>query len=183
MFQACLMRTSCTSTLSFNQGDLVLSPGMDSWETNPELFVATVALTPFLEQVLRHVPQTSNVFTVYALGEARQSTIGSVQIELAELPDLSRVSPIAMNELTRHIANYYLSISPANSQALRSYFFSVQPCFSQVYRSCCHCSPSLLASRCFSDTGSVCFCTLSDSSLVCKAVAFTLWATTKTHLQ
>ena len=121
MFQACLMPPSCTSTLSFNQGDLVLSSDMDFCETNHEPLVATVALTPSFEQVLRHVPQTSNVFKVYSLGEAWQSIIGSVQMELAELLDVSRVSLIATNELTKPIANYYLSISPANSHALRSY--------------------------------------------------------------
>ena len=65
MCQSCLMRPSCTSTLFFNQGDLVLSPAMDFCETNPEPFVATVALTPSLEQVFKHVHQTSNMFNVY----------------------------------------------------------------------------------------------------------------------
>ena len=48
MWQASLMLPSCSSTLFFNKGDLVLSPDMDFCETNPELFVATVALTPSL---------------------------------------------------------------------------------------------------------------------------------------
>ena len=121
MCQACLMRPSCTSTLSFNQGDLVLSPDMDFCESNPEPFVATVALTPSLEHVFKHVPQTSNVFNVYSLGEARQSIIDSVQMELAELPDVHRMSPTAIDELTRPIAEYYSSIPPATSQALQSY--------------------------------------------------------------
>ena len=68
---------------------------MDFCETNPEPFVATVALKPSLEQVFKHVPQTSNVFNVYSLGEARQSIIDSVQMELAELPDVHRMSPTA----------------------------------------------------------------------------------------
>ena len=118
--QACLTRPSCTSALSFNQGDLVLSPDMDFCETNPESFVATVSLTPSLEHVFKHVPRTSNVFNVYSLGEARQSIIDSVQMELAELPDLHRMSPTAIDELTRPIAEYYSSIPPATSQALQS---------------------------------------------------------------
>ena len=65
MCQACSRRPSCTSTLSFNQGDLVLSLDMDFCESNPEASVATVFLTPSLEQVFKHVPQTSNVFNVY----------------------------------------------------------------------------------------------------------------------
>ena len=121
MCQACLMRPSCTSTLSFNQGDLVLSPDMDFCETNPEPFVATVVLTPSLEQVFTHVPQTNIVFNVYLLGEVRQSIIGNVQMELAELPDVHRMSPTAIDELTKPIANCYSSISPATSQALQSY--------------------------------------------------------------
>ena len=121
MCQACLIRQSCTSTLSFNQGDLVLSLDMDFCRTNPEPFVATVTLTPSLEQIFKHVPQTSNVFNVYSLGEARQSIIDSEQMELVELPDVHRLSPIAIDELTKPIAQYYSSISPATSQALQSY--------------------------------------------------------------
>ena len=119
--RACLMRPSCTSTLSFNQGEIVLSSDMDFCETNPEPFVATVALTSTLEQVFKHVPQISNVFNVYSLGEARQSIIDSVQMELAELPDVHWMSPTAIHELTRPIAEYYSSIPPATSHALRSY--------------------------------------------------------------
>ena len=78
---------------------------MDFCETNPEPYVATVARTPSLEQVLKHVTQTSNVFKVYLLGEARQSIIGSVQMELAELPDVHPMSPTAIHELTKPIAN------------------------------------------------------------------------------
>ena len=122
------MRPSCTSTLSFNQGDLVLSPDMDFCETNPEPFVATVALTPSLEQLFKHVPQTSNVFNVYSLGEARQSNTDSVQMEPAELTDVHKMSPTAIDELTKPIANYYSSISPDTSQALQSYL----PCRTAV---------------------------------------------------
>ena len=94
---------------------------MDFCETNPEPFVATVALTSSLEQVFKHVPETSNVFNVYSLGEARQSIIDSLQMEIAELPDVHRMSPTAIDELTERIAIYYSSISPTTSQALQSY--------------------------------------------------------------
>ena len=93
---------------------------MDFCETNPEPFVATVALTPSLERTFKHVPQTNNVVNVYSLGEARQSIIGSDQMELAELPDVHRMSLTAIDELTRPIVDYYSSISPT-SHALRSY--------------------------------------------------------------
>ena len=87
----------------------------------PNFFAATIALTPSLEQVFKHVPRTSNVFNVYSLGEARQSIIDSVQMELAERPDVHRMSPTALDELTRPIADYCSSIPPATSHALRSY--------------------------------------------------------------
>ena len=140
MCQPCSMRPSCTSTLSFNQGDLVLSPDMDFCETNPELFVSTVALTPSLEQVFKHVPQTSNVFNVYSLGEAWQSIIDCVQKELAELPDVHRMSPTAIDELTKPIASYYSSISPATSHALQSYLAYRTAVLSPVSPLGYHCS-------------------------------------------
>ena len=49
--QACLIRPSCSSTLTFNHGDLVLTPDMDFCETRPEPFVASVKLTPSLAAV------------------------------------------------------------------------------------------------------------------------------------
>ena len=61
------------------------------------------------------------MFNVYSFVEARQSIIGSVQMELAELRDVHRMSPTAKDELTKPIANNYSSISPATSQALQSY--------------------------------------------------------------
>ena len=42
-------------------------------------------------------------------------------MELAELPDVHRMSPTAIDELTRPIADYYSSIPPTTSLALRSY--------------------------------------------------------------
>ena len=115
------MRPSCSSTLSINQGELVLTPDMDYCETHPDPFVATIALSPSLEQVFKHVPQANSLFNVYSLGEARQSVLESVRMELAELPDVQRMSATAVDDLTRPIAEYYSSISPATSVALRSY--------------------------------------------------------------
>ena len=111
MCQACLMKPNCTSTLYLNQADLVLSPDMDFCEINHESFAGTVALTSSLEQVFILVPQTSNVFNVHSLGEARKSIMGSVQLELAELPDVHKMFPRAYNSC----------ISTDISHALRSY--------------------------------------------------------------
>ena len=49
--QTCLIRPSCSSTLTFNHGDLVPTPDIDFYETRPELFVASVKLTPSLAAV------------------------------------------------------------------------------------------------------------------------------------
>ena len=81
---ACIVRPSCTSTLSFNQGDLVLTPDLDFCESKPQPLIASIQLTPSLEQVFRHVPQASNRFHVYSIAEARQSDLNIVRMGLAE---------------------------------------------------------------------------------------------------
>ena len=132
--QACLIRPSCTSTLSFNQGDLVLSPDMDFCESKPEPLVASIKLTPSLAQVIKHVPQIAHKFHAYSVAEARQSVLSSVRLELAELPDVKRMSSDTLEELTRPIAQYYSSISPATSAALSSYMpLRTAVCFSLVF--------------------------------------------------
>ena len=118
---ACIIRSSCTSTLSFNQGDLVLTPDMDFCESKPQPLIASIQLTPSLDQVFRHVPQAASRFHVYSIAEARQSVLNSVRMELAELPNVQRMSPETLDELTRPTAQYYSSISPATSAALSSY--------------------------------------------------------------
>ena len=42
-------------------------------------------------------------------------------MELAELPDVQHMSQTTLDELTKPIAEYYLSITPATSAALQSY--------------------------------------------------------------
>ena len=118
--QACIVRPSCSSTLSFNQGDLVLTLDMDFCETHPPL-IASIQLTPSLDQVFKHVPPASSQFHVYSVAEARQSVLNSVRMELAEIPDVKRMSPEALDQLTKPIADYYSSISPATSAALSAY--------------------------------------------------------------
>ena len=119
--QACIVRPSCSSTLSFNQGDLVLTPDMDFCETHPLPLIASIQLTPSLDQVFKDVPPESSHFHVYSVAEARQSVLNSVRMELAEIPDVKRMSPEALDQLTKHIADYYSSISPATSAALSAY--------------------------------------------------------------
>ena len=131
--QACILRPSCHSTLTLNQGDLVLEPDMDYCSTSPEPFFATIELIPSLEQVFKHVPHSNHVFLAYSLGEARHSVLSSVRMELAELPDVRRMSVDSIDQLTHPIAQYYSSISPATSQALESYLpFRTAVLFSTV---------------------------------------------------
>ena len=131
--QACILRPSCHSILTLNQGDLVLEPDMDYCSTSPELFFATIELIPSLEQVFKHVPQCSHVFHAYYLGEACHSVLSSVRMELAELPDVPRMSTDSIDQLAHLIEQYYSSISPAPSQALESYLpFRTAVLFSTV---------------------------------------------------
>ena len=119
--QACIIRPSCSSTLSFNQGDLVLTPDMDFCETHPLPLIASIQLTPSLDQLFKNVPPASSQFHVYSVAEARQSVLNSVRMELSEIPDVKRMSPEALDQLTQPIADYYSSNSPATSAALSAY--------------------------------------------------------------
>ena len=119
--QACIVRPNCSSTLSYNQGDLVLTPDMDFCETHPLPFIASIQLTPSLDQFSKHVPPASSQFHVYLVAEAHQSVLKSFRVELAEFTDVKRMSPEALDQLTKPISAYYSSISPATSAALSAY--------------------------------------------------------------
>ena len=84
--QACLIRPSCSSTLTFNHGYLVLTPDMDFCGNRPEPFVASVKLTPSLAAVFNTLPPASADLNVYSFGEASREIVSSVQLELAALP-------------------------------------------------------------------------------------------------
>ena len=71
--QACIVRPSCSSTFSFNQGDLVLTPDMDFGENHPLPLIASIQLTPSLDEVFKHCPPASTQFRVYSVTEACQS--------------------------------------------------------------------------------------------------------------
>ena len=60
-----------------------------------------------LDQVFKHVPPASSQFHVYSVAEASQSVLNSVRMELAEIPDVERISPEALDQLTKPIAGYY----------------------------------------------------------------------------
>ena len=83
--------------------------------------LATIELTPFLDQIFKQVLNAKHKFHNYSIAEARQSVLSTVRLELAELPNVKRMSPETLADLTRPIAKYYPSTSPANSTALSSY--------------------------------------------------------------
>ena len=120
--QAYIVRPSCSSTLSFNQGDLVLTPDMDFCETHPLPLIASFQLTPSSDQVIKHVPPASVQFHVCSVAEARQSVVNSVRTELGENPDVGRMPSEALDQLTKPIAAYYSLISPATSAVLSAYW-------------------------------------------------------------
>ena len=176
--QACIVRPSCSSTLSFNQGDLVLPPDMDFCETHPLPLIASIQKTPSLDQVFKHVPSASSQFHVYSVAEARQSVLNSVRMELAEIPDVKRMSPEALDQLTKPIADYYSSISPATSAALSAYLPTrTAVCFSLLSIT----SRSVLASPCSAGSGVVSSPIHINSSEEHLTVSFTL-LTTRPHL-
>ena len=83
--------------------------------------IASIQLTPSLDQVLKQVPPASSQFHASSVAEDRQSVLNSVRMELAEIPDVKRMSPEALDQLTKPIADFYSSISPATSAALSSF--------------------------------------------------------------
>ena len=120
--QACVMRPSCNSVISFNQGDLVLHPDTDFCELQSEPFLASIDLTPSLQSVFSHLPAIrATEFQAYSTGEAQQFVLGSLRVELAELPDVQHMSRTTLDELTKPIAEYHSFIMPATSAALQSY--------------------------------------------------------------
>ena len=119
--QACIVRPSCSSTHNFNQSDLVLTPDTDFCETHPLPLIASIQLTPSLDQVFKHFPLASSQFHVYSVAEVCQSISNSVRMELAEIPDVKRMSLEALEQLFKPIAANYSSISLATSAALSAY--------------------------------------------------------------
>ena len=90
--QACFIRPSCSSTLTFNHGDVVLTPDMEFCETRPEPFVAFVQLTPSVEAVFSTLPSATADLNVYSIGPARQEILSSIQLELADLPHVRNMT-------------------------------------------------------------------------------------------
>ena len=83
--------------------------------------LATIELSSSLDQIFKQVPNGTHKFHTYSIAGARQSVLSTIRLELAELPNVKRMPPETLADLTRPIAKYYSSISPATSTALSSY--------------------------------------------------------------
>ena len=82
--QAGVFRPSCESTIYIKQGDLVLSPDMDTSKTTPDLYIEANKLAPSLNQIFQNVPFERLKFPSYSIGAAQKSTLESVQLELTD---------------------------------------------------------------------------------------------------
>ena len=119
--QACVIRPGCSSKLTLNHGDLVLSPDMDYGETRPEPFIAKLQLTPSLQKVFESLPPPSAEFNMYSRSEVRKSVLTSVRMELADLPEVLNMDLNKLKEVAEPVSYYYASIPPATSKALERY--------------------------------------------------------------
>ena len=172
-YQACIVRPSCSSTLSFKEGDHVLTPDMDFCETHPLPLIASIQLTPSLDQVFKHVPPASRQFHVYSVAEGRHSVLNSVRMELAETPEVKRMSPEALDQLTNPLPTIllpFLRQRPLHCLhiSLLALLF-VSPCCQLP----CHSSLSVLASPCSAGSGVVYSLIPNNSSEERVAVSFT----------
>ena len=175
--QACIVRHSCSSTLSFNQGDLVLTPDMDFCETHPLPLIASIQLTPSLHQVFKHVPSASSQFHVYSVAEARQSVLNSVRMGLAEIPDVKRMSPEALDQLTKPIATIILPFLQQRPLHYPLIYLLALLFGSPCCQLPCQSSRCVLASPCSAGSGVVYSPIHNNSSEEHVAVSFTLLTT------
>ena len=95
-------------------------PDMDFCRIKPEPLLATIELTPSRDQIFDQVPNATHKFHTYSFAEAQQAVLSTVRLEVAELPNLKRMSPETLADLTCRYAGYYSSISPATSAAVSS---------------------------------------------------------------
>ena len=85
---------------------------MDFCETRPELFDASVKITPSLAAVFDILPGSADL-NVYSFGEARKEIVSSVQLELAALPLVKTMTNEDVRTVAQRISYYYMTISSA----------------------------------------------------------------------
>ena len=110
--QACLILPSCSSTLTFSHGDLVLTLDMNFCETRPEPFVASFKLTP-CSAVFNTLPPATADLKVYSFGKALRKLFSSEQLQLAALPHVKKMTGGDLRTVTKPISHYYTTISPS----------------------------------------------------------------------
>ena len=117
--RACVMRPSCNSVISFEQGDLVLHPVMDFCETQPELLLVCVEPTPSLQNDFFHVPDIgATECHAYSAGETWQTVLGRPRTEIVELPFVQHMLQTTLDQLTKPIAGYHSCNMLASSALL-----------------------------------------------------------------
>ena len=90
---------------------------MDACKTTPEPYIATIKLAPPLNLVFQNVPFDRLNFPSYSIGAARKSILESLQLELNEVPDVTRTDPDISQKLTEPIGAHYTSLNPATESA------------------------------------------------------------------
>ena len=135
--QACVMRPSCNSIISFNQGDLVLHSVMDFCETQPGPFLASIELTPSLQNVFSHVPDIGTTEFQAYLQERRDNPFSVVSewIQLNFRMSSTCRKPLSMSSQNRLLSTTRPSPPPHQPLCNPTYpfvpLFSCPRCLSQ----------------------------------------------------
>ena len=119
--QAWVIRPSCSLTVTFNHGDLVLTPDMEFYETRTQPFVASVQLTPSLEVVFSTLPSATADLNVYLIGTARKEKLFSAQKELAALRHVKSMTSQDLHDVINPFSQYYTTNLPSTGRALVDY--------------------------------------------------------------
>ena len=120
-YQACVIRPSCASTLTFNHGDIVFTTDMGFCQNRPEPYVASVQLTPSLEAVFSTLPSATADINFSSIGTARKEILSSVQLELAALLHVKSMTSQDLHDVTKPISQYQTTILPSTGCALVDY--------------------------------------------------------------
>ena len=78
---------------------------MDFCEINRLPPIVSIKFSPSLDQVFKHVLPASSQFGVYFI-EARQFALNSVRLGYVEIFDVKRMSPEALDHLTKPTAEF-----------------------------------------------------------------------------
>ena len=94
---------------------------MDACKTTAEPYIATIKLSPPLNQVFQNVLFDRLNFPSYSIGAARKSILESVQLELTEIPNVRRMDPETLQKLTKLLVAHYTSLNPVTEAALDNF--------------------------------------------------------------